>query len=118
MRSISKMMENPTDIQTTDSLPNNPPSKSLTPDKSQNIVDAVADLTTEEAALKRMRELLIVEFENNFEFGRVLSKINAEEWFGDHESFEDLCQAEFCIGKSKAAQLVAAMYRTLRLGRS
>ncbi len=65
-----------------------------------------------------MRELLIVEFENDFELGRVLSKINAEVWFGDHESFEDLCQAECCFGKSKAAQLLATMYRTLRLGRS
>lgn len=85
----------------------------LPPNKLDNIVDAVADLATEKAALKRLRELRIAEVENDFELGGVLSKIKDEEWFGAHESFEDLCQAEICFGKSKAYQLVA-MYRTLR----
>jgi len=107
-------MENLPNIQTTDSLPNKPPSKAPSPDKPQTNVDAVAGLATEDAALKRMRELLIVEFKNDFEIGRALSKIKDEEWFDGHKSFEDLCQAEFCIGESKAAQLLAAMYRTLR----
>ncbi len=114
----NKQMKDLTCVEPTDPLPNNPPPEALPPDKLQNIVDAVADLPTEDAALNRMRELLIVGFENDFEIGRALSKIKDEEWFDGHKSFEDLCQAEFCFGKSKAAQLVAAMYRTLRLARS
>lgn len=105
-------MGNPTFSESKNVPMASPQQEVLPPNKLDNIVDAVDDLATEKAALKRLRELRIAEVENDFELGGVLSRIKDEEWFDGHESFEELCKAEFGFRKSKGYQLVV-MYRTL-----
>ena len=105
-------MENPTSIESKDVSAANPSQEVWQPTKLDKIVEAVADLTTEEAALSRLDELLIEEVENAFEIGAVLSKMKDEKWFSGHMSFEEFCKARYGFSRSRAYKLLA-IYRVL-----
>ena len=99
-------MKNPTNINPTYLAPSNPPSEVLPPDQLQSIVKAIDGLSTETAALARVRDLLHAEVENYFELGGTLERLRKEKWYGKHGTFKDRCEIDFGFSMRKAEYLI------------
>lgn len=78
----------------------------LGPDLISETVKRLENLTEDEA-LPFARELTETSEFSEFKLGGVLSKIQTEGWFGDHQNFKVMVQTEFGFGYRKAMYLVS-----------
>lgn len=62
----------------------------------------------EEAVHALVAELIADEGHSTFRLGALLSRVQGEEWFGEHESFKDYVEVEHGFSYRKAAYLVSS----------